>query len=159
MKKLKPILLILISAVVFMSCDKILGGLSNLNGTWDIKTITQKTYTSNILDSSNVQNDMGTFTFDSDGSGNYSVKNGEQTQSGSFKWFEKNDKVFINLTNLSDSVMTKNLAIGFDVVSSSSTQQLWSLEYSYYESKQNPASGLTVDYLKRMYMEMDLRKQ
>jgi hypothetical protein len=159
MKKQNVVFLILLSAIAFASCDKYLGGSSNLTGTWDIYSLTQKTYTDGILDTSSVQNDMGTFTFNSAGDGNYSVKNGDETQSGSFDWFEQNEKVFLNLRNLSDSIMTKNFAIGFDVITNSATQQVWSMTFSFYQKEENPASGYTVNYLKKTYMEMDLRKQ
>jgi hypothetical protein len=158
MKKQNLILLILLSALTLGACSKYLGGSSNLVGTWDIYSVKQNTYTNNVLDSSNIQNDMGTFTFNSGGDGNYSLVNGDETQSGTFDYFEQNDKVFINMLNLSDSIMTKNLAIGFDVVTNTATQQVWSLTYSYYEEDQIP-SGATVNYLKKSYIEMDLRKQ
>ncbi|TSA31414.1 MAG: hypothetical protein D4R64_18210 [Porphyromonadaceae bacterium] len=159
MKKQNLFFLILLSALTLGACDKYLGGSSNLVGTWDIYSITQNTYTNGSLDSSNVQNDMGTFSFNSGGDGNYSVKNGEETNSGTFDWFEQNDKVFINMLNLTDSIMTKNLAVGFDVVTNTATQQVWSLSFSYYEKDENPTTGATVNYLKKTYIEMDLRKQ
>lgn len=158
MKKQNLIFLIFLSTLALGACDKILSGTSNLVGTWDVYSVTQKSYTSGVLDTTIVQNDMGTFTFNSSGSGSYSVKNGDQTQSGNFDWFEKNNKVFINMLNLSDSIMTENLAIGFDVITNTSTKQVWSATYSSY-SKSTSATGDPIELLKKTYMEMELRKQ
>lgn len=159
MKKQNAIFLILLSMLILGACSKYLGSTSNLVGTWDVYSQTQNAYTNGILDSSVVQNDLGTFTFNSGGDGNYSVKNGETISSGTFDYFEQNSKVFINMINLSDSIMTKNLAIGFDVVTNTSTKQVWSLTYSYYQKETNPATGNQVNYLKKTYLEMELRKQ
>jgi hypothetical protein len=159
MKKQNLFLLILLSALTLGACSKYLGGSSNLTGTWDIYSITQSAYTNGSLDTTSVQNDMGTFTFNTAGDGNYSVKNGSEIQSGTFDWFEQNNKVFINMLNLTDSIMTKNFAIGFDVVTNTATKQVWSLTYSYYQEETNPTTGRLVNYLKKSYMEMDLRKQ
>jgi hypothetical protein len=142
------------------ACEKYLGSsTSNLSGTWDIYKVTQKAYTNGSLDSTNVQEDLGTITFNSGGDGNYSVSSDGESSSGDFDWFEQNDKVFINMMNLSDSVMTKNLAVGFDVITNSATQQVWSLTFSYYSNEENPSTGNYVDYLKKNYIEVDLRKQ
>jgi len=159
MKKQNAIFLILLSALILGACDKLITGSSNLVGTWDVYSQTQSSYTNGILDSTIVQNDLGTFTFNSGGAGNYSVKNGETINSGTFDYFEQNSKVFINMINLSDSIMTKNLAIGFDVVTNTSTKQVWSLTYSYYQKETNPDTGYQVNYLKKTYMEIELRKQ
>jgi hypothetical protein len=159
MKKQNLILLLFLSVLALGACDLISGASSNLVGTWDIFSVTQKTYTNGALDTTSIQNDLGSFTFNSGGDGTYSVINGEETQSGSFDWFEKNNKVFINMLNLTDSIMTKNLAIGFDVVSNTSTKQVWSMSYSYYQTQENPSTGIEVNYLMKMYMEIDLRKQ
>jgi len=159
MKKRNLILLAFVSVLALGACDKLLNATSNLSGSWDVYSITQKAYTNGSLDSSTVQNNQGTFTFNSAGDGNYSVKNGDQTNSGTFDWFEKNNKVFINMINLTDSIMTKNLAIGFDVITNTSTKQVWSMSYSYYSKQSNPTTGIVVNYLKKTYMEMELRKQ
>lgn len=160
MKKQHLIPLFLFSMLILGACDKYLDtGSSNLSGTWDIFSVTTKSYTNGSLDSSDVQNDMGTFTFNSGGDGNYSIDDGEETSSGSFDWFEQNDKVFINFLNLSDSIMTKNFAIGFDVEANTADQQIWSLTYSFYEEDENPSTGQIVNYLKKTYIEIDLRKQ
>lgn len=151
--------MILLSVLALSACDQYLGGISNLSGTWDIYSITQKAYTNSTLDTSSIQNDVGTFTFDSDGTGTYSVENEDNSSSGSFDWFEQNDKVFINPTNFSDSIFTKNLAIGFDVITNTATQQVWSLTYSYYQTEDNPATGYEMEVLKKTYLEIDLRKQ
>ncbi len=159
MKKQNIFLLAMLAVLTLAACEKYTGTTSsNLVGTWDIYSMTQNTYTNGILDSTDVQNDLGTLTFDADGSGTYSVSNGEESSSGSFDYFEKNDKVFINMINLSDSVMTKNFAIGFDVKTNTATQQVWSITVSYYQDEDLP-SGATVKQLKKSYMEMDLRKQ
>lgn len=158
MKKQNLIFLGLLSILTLGACSKYLGTTSNLAGSWDVYAVKQNYYTNGSLDSSNVQNNQGSFTFDAAGTGTYSVQNNDQTSSGSFDWFEKNNKVFINMTNFSDSIMTKNMAIGFDVITNTATQQVWSLTYSYYQSDQAP-SGATVKYLKKNYLEFDLRKQ
>jgi hypothetical protein len=159
MKKQNLILFTVLVAFALFSCEKYGGtSSSNLVGDWDIYSITQKTYTNGILDSTQVEEDMGSLTFNSDGDGTYSIYDGEETTSGSFDWFEQNDKVFLNLMNLSDSIMTKNFAIGFDVETNTATNQVWSLTYSYYEEDETP-SGYIVNSLKKNYMEMDLRKQ
>jgi hypothetical protein len=159
MKKSLPLTVSLFIIFTLGSCEKYLGNAtSNLNGSWDIYTMTTKYYTQNKLDSSNIQDDMGTFTFHSDGSGDYYIEDGDQTSSGSFDWFEKNDKVFINLINFSDSIMTDNLAVGFDVITNTANQQVWSLSYSYYQEEENPSTGYLSNYLKKVYMEFDLRK-
>ena len=159
MKKQHLLLLVALALLTLGACDKYLGSSSNLTGTWDIYTITQKAYTNGSLDSTSVQEDLGTITFNSGGDGNYSVSSEGESSSGDFDWFEKNDKVFINMLNLSDSLMTKNLAVGFDVVSNSATQQVWSLSFSYYSTEENPSTGYSVEYLKKNYIEVDLRKQ
>jgi len=159
MKKQNLVIPVLLLALTFGSCSKYTGGSSNLSGTWDISSMTQKSYTNGVLDSSDVQNDLGTFTFNSDGDGNFSVDDGDQVSSGTFDWFEQNDKVFINFSNLTDQVMTKNFAIGFDVETNTATQQVWSITYSYYEDEENPNTGQTVSYLKKTYIEVELLKQ
>ena len=158
MKKQKLVFLIILSALALVACDKLLNATSNLSGTWDIYSVTQKSYTGSKLDTTVVQNDMGTFIFKSAGDGNYSVKNGDQTQSGNFDWFEKNNKVFINMLNLTDSILTENMAVGFDVITNTSTKQVWSATYSSYASSTSP-SGAAIKVLKKTYMEMELRKQ
>ncbi len=160
MKKNNLLLLALLSILTLGACDIISGdGTSNLPGTWDIASITQKNYTNGSLDSTDIQNDMGEFTFKSGGEGNYSIKDGEETLSGTFDWFEQNDKVFINMLNITDSIMTKNFAVGFDVEANTATQQIWSVTYSYYEEEENPVSGNLIKYLKKSYVEWDLQKQ
>ena len=158
MKKQNLVFLILLSALALVACDKILSATSNLVGTWDIYSVTQKAYTSGNLDTTIVQTDQGTFTFKSAGDGSYSVKNGDQTQSGNFDWFEKNNKVFINMLNLTDSILTENMAVGFDVITNTSTKQVWSATYSNYVDGTSP-SGAAIKLLKKTYMEMELRKQ
>jgi hypothetical protein len=159
MKRNSLIFLVLLSVLTLGACSKFLGSSSKLVGTWDVKSITTDYYTQNKLDSSNVQSDLGTFTFESGGGGNYSMQNEDQSSSGSFDWFEQNDKVFINMINFSDSIMTENMAVGFDVVTNEAAQQVWSLSYSYYQEQENPTTGYPVNYLKKVYVEFDLRKQ
>ncbi len=158
MKKQNVVFLILLSVLTLGACDKLFNGSSNLSGTWDIYSMTQKSYTNGSLDTTIVQNDLGTFTFNSGGDGNYSIKNEDETQSGNFDWFEQNDKVFINMLNLSDSIMTKNLAIGFDVVTNTATRQVWSATFSSYVDGES-ATGAPVKLLSKTYMEMELQKQ
>lgn len=159
MKKQNLFLLVLLTALSLVACDILSGVSTNLSGTWDIYSITTKTFTNGSLDSTEVDNDMGTFTFNSGGDGSYSIINGEQSSSGTFDWFEKNDKVFINMINLTDSIMTKNLAVGFDVITNTAEKQVWSMEFSNYQEDEDPNTGNIVNYLNKTYLEVDLRKQ
>jgi len=158
MKKQNLIFLILLATAGLAACDKLSTATSNLVGTWDIYSVTQKIYTSGVLDTTEVQKDMGTIKFNSGGDGNYSITSDEETQSGTFDWFEQNDKVFINMINLSDSLMTENLAIGFDVITNSSSKQVWSATYSSYDDDESP-TGAEIKVLVKSYMEMELHKQ
>ncbi len=160
MKKLNIIFVIAISTLMLGSCDMIssLGG-SNLTGSWDLTTVTSKTYINGILDTTAVTNDLGSMTFNKGGDGTYSMTDGTETLSGSFDWFEKNNKVFINMNNLTDSIMTKNLAMGFEVITNTKTEQVWSMEFSMYQNNYNYETGIEVKELIRNYMEFDLIKQ
>jgi len=154
MKKQHTIFLILLSIFALGACDKESSSSSNLEGTWDIASLTQKSYTNGTLDTTEVQTNLGTITFNASGDGQYSFTAEQTAQSGTFDWFEKNDKVFINMINLSDSILTKNLAIGFDVMTNTKTEQVWSATVSQYDSGEN-----NVSYLVKTYIELGLKKK
>ncbi len=160
MKKQNAIILIFLATMALGACDKI-GGSSILVGTWDISSMSLRSYTDGTLESDTIMNDLGTLTFNKAGDGLFSITS-ESTghaSTGTFEWFEKNNKVFINPINLTDSIMTKNLAIGFEVKTNTSTQQVWSAEYSSYSDTYVPETDSYVKSLAKMYVEMDLRKQ
>ena len=73
--------------------------------------------------------DMGTMTFKEDGSGQYSIKDSTNTQySGSFDWFEKGDKLYMDLIFAADTLTTDNFAIAWDVKTNTATDQVWTAE-------------------------------
>ncbi|MFA6126627.1 MAG: hypothetical protein WC699_04940 [Bacteroidales bacterium] len=161
MKKQTVVLLFLVSMLALGACDKIseLIGTSNLPGTWEVTSITQKIFKNGVLDTTMVQDQTGTITFNKEGDGTFTSTVEEETQSGTFDWFEKDNKVYVNGLNIADSIMTKNLAIGFDVVTNSATKQVWSVSFSEYQSDEDPATGEMQEYLMKMYMEVELLKQ
>ena len=101
------------------------------------------------------------FNATGDGSFNINVNVIDSTlgMTGTFEWYETGDKVFLTMKDMRDSLITKNLAIGFDVVTNGTDKQVWSIEMSYYEDGIDPLTGNTKKLLKRQYMEIELRKE
>ena len=161
MKKQNVLILILLATLALGACDKLNLGGSKLTGTWDITSMMVRTYSNGSLESDTTVNDLGTLTFNKAGDGLFSI-NSESTghaSTGTFEWFEKDNKVFINPINLTDSIMSKNLAIGFEVKTNTATQQVWSAEYSYYSDQYIPETDSYVKSLLKTYLEADLRKK
>ena len=158
MKKQNVLILILLATLALGACDKLNLGGSNLVGTWDV-TLSAKTYSNGSIEEDTTLTDLGTFTFNKAGDGNYSLQMEEQTSSGTFDWFIKDNKMFINNFNLQDSIMTKNLAVGFDIVTNTKTQQVWTAEYSYYTDNYVEATDSYVKALYKISLELELNKQ
>lgn len=131
---------------------------SNLPGTWSITKMTQNAYVDGVLEDSNVQENLGTLTFESDGSGTYAIQQEESTASGSFDWFEKNDKLFMNFLSLSEDIITDNFALAWDVVQNTSTTQRWSANIKQYVDNTDPTTGQTIRQLERSEIILDLDK-
>jgi hypothetical protein len=55
--------------------------------------------------------------------------------------------------------MTKNLALGFEVKTNTSTQQVWTAEFSYYTDSYVEATDSYVKALYKMSLELELNKQ
>ncbi len=160
MRKQNLILLLLVTALAFGACSKYTGTSTNLVGTWNISSMTERTYSGGTLQNDTTVYDLGTLTFNKAGDGLFSISSTStgHASTGTFDWFEQNSKVFINPINLTDSIMSKNLAIGFEVITNTAKQQVWSSEFSYYTSTVNQA-GNTVKTLSRYYSELELNKQ
>lgn len=140
------------------------GGSSDLIGTWDITSMKASTFQSMVLQEETEETDMGTLTFNSNGSGSYSINSTETevTESGDFDWFENDDKVIMNVLTLSDSVTSDNLAIAWEVVSGGSVSQEWMADFSYYsELDTDPYGNIGdyQDYLMRYEIRVYLKKQ
>jgi hypothetical protein len=161
MKKQNVLILILLATFTLGACDMLNIGGSNLVGTWDISSLTAGTYSNGSLEADTTVNDLGTLTFNKAGDGLFSITSestGHAT-TGTFDWFEKDNKVFINPINLTDSIMTKNLALGFEVKTNTSTQQVWTAEFSYYTDSYVEATDSYVKALYKMSLELELNKQ
>ncbi|MDD3872428.1 MAG: hypothetical protein PHN67_10310 [Bacteroidales bacterium] len=140
------------------------GGSSELVGTWDITSMKMSTFQSEILQEQTEETAPGTLTFNRNGSGSYSITSVETnvTESGSFDWFESDDKVIMNFLTLSDSVTSDNIAIAWEVIQGSSTTQEWMADFSYYSEREEDPYGNYVDpteYLMRYEIRAYLRKQ
>ncbi len=147
----------LILAITLTSCEDLLQGKSNLPGTWDLTEMTQNYYTGGVFEGADTLLNVGTMTFTKEGTGTYSLEMEGEAASGSFDWFEKNDKLFMNFLSLADSIWTDNLAIAWDVVEDTETDQNWSAELTQYEDMENDL-GDYVPVLVKMEIIVKLEK-
>ena len=168
MKLIKTFFILVAASMLITSCGTDLGDLiddgggllenSNIKGTWNIDSFTQNLYIDGVLDENEVVTDMGTLTFTSDGSGTYTIDEEGETASGSFEWFEKNDKFFMNFLSLSEDVITDNIAIGWDVVTNTASAQKWTAEISQYVDEENYDTGEMIRQLQKTELIFELSK-
>lgn len=163
MKRQIIISLILAVTLGLGSCTKENCADSKLTGTWDIATMTIKSYTDGNLDMTVSEENLGSMVFNAAGDGSYNINiiviDTTIGMTGTFEWYETGGKVFLTMNEMQDSLITKNLAIGFDVVNDGSDKQVWSMEMSYYEDGIDPSTGTDKKLLKRQYIEIELRKK
>jgi hypothetical protein len=114
MKTLKTIFLVVLAATMFAACtadfDKI---IVKQDGTWNVAKITSESYTNGVLDSTDVSENEGTITFNSDNTGSY---NGIDGESGNFTWSYNAE--IEQLTWTEDSV-----SLTYDILESSNKAQ------------------------------------
>lgn len=169
MRTIRTIAFLISLVFVAVSCGEYLeieiddlGGTSDLTGTWDITSVKTATYQSMVLQDEQEQLDAGTLTFNSNGSGSYSLVSEDVTESGSFDWFENDDKVILNIITITDSITSDNLAIAWDVVQGGTVSQEWSASLSYYSELDTDPYGNLVDwtdYLMKYEIVVSIRKQ
>jgi len=159
MKIKKTTFIVLLMAIVFSSCENYIpdDGDKNLHGNWIIDEVIQNEYYGGVLEYTEVIEQLGSINFSDDGSGTYSVELEGESASGSFDWFVKNDKLFMNLLTLSDSVWTDNMAIAWDVVSSTELQQNWEASLNQYVDEEDE-TGQMVTKLMKMEILVELSK-
>jgi hypothetical protein len=155
MKTKKIGYLIGLGLLAMVACDYIpdLGTTSNLPGTWDFTYYSYQSYENGILDTlgSDVEEDLGTFTFVDDGSGSYSFDDPDgTTRSGTFDWVEDNDKLYMNLLTFADSVTTNNLAIAWDVETNTATNQVWTAEITVIQEGDEATTTTRNEYEVRL---------
>jgi hypothetical protein len=83
------------------------------DGTWNVAKITSESYTNGVLDSTDVSENEGTITFNSDNTGSY---NGIDGESGNFTWSYNAE--IEQLTWTEDSV-----SLTYDILESSNKAQ------------------------------------
>ena len=147
-----------------LDLDDLDGGSSELVGTWDITSVKTSIYQSMVLQDQTEEADLGTLTFNSNGSGSYAINSTDNdvTESGSFDWFENDDKVIMNVLTLSDSITSDNLAIAWEVIVGGDDSQEWGADFSYYSELDVDPYGNPVDwtdYLMKYEIRVTLRKQ
>ncbi len=167
MKQLKVFLASCLVIFAFASCGTDYGDLiddgggsssSNLPGTWSIDLYAQYVYVDGILEDSEETQNIGTMTFNSNGDGSYSITQDGETMSGSFEWFEKNDKLFMNFLSLSQDVITDNFAIAWDVTLDTSTSQKWQAEISQYVDNEDYNTGQITRQLQKTEIKFECSK-
>lgn len=122
MKTLKTIFLVFLAASMFAACtadfDKI---IVKQDGTWNVDKVTTESYTNGNLDTTEVLENQGTITFNSDNTGSYQDLNGE---SGNFTWTYNADTE--QLTWTEDSI-----SLTYDILESSNNAQTMQSEFTF----------------------------